>query len=99
MTITAKFAATCTACQQRITPGQQIEWSKGAPVRHTSCDATTTATRPTRRDAAPRYGSYATIGARTRARQRATGWTGCRCGSIEDMPRASDCADCRHAND
>lgn len=26
-------------------------------------------------------------------------WSGCRCGSIEDQPRASDCASCRFDNE
>jgi len=42
MTITAKFASRCAACGQTITPGTKIEWTKGSPVRHTSCEATTT---------------------------------------------------------
>ena len=40
MTITAKFASRCATCGQTITPGTKIEWAKGAPVRHTSCEAT-----------------------------------------------------------
>lgn len=40
MTITAKYASTCTACSRPVTPGQQIEWAKGSRgVRHTSCGA------------------------------------------------------------
>lgn len=40
MTITARYAATCTACHRPVTPGQQIEWRKGSrDVRHTDCDA------------------------------------------------------------
>jgi len=30
-----------------------------------------------------------------RSRHRGT-WTGCRCGSIEENPRDSDCASCQH---
>lgn len=45
------------------------------------------------------YGSYGTIGARMEARQRATGWSGCACGSIEGQPRASDCRSCRFDNE
>jgi hypothetical protein len=41
------------------------------------------------------YGSYRTIGARMESR-RASGWTGCSCGSIEGQPRRSDCASCQH---
>lgn len=43
MSITARYAATCTACQAPIRPGQQIEWSKGQPARHTSCASAATA--------------------------------------------------------
>lgn len=39
MTITAKYAATCAACRKPIQPGQQIEWAKGTPTRHTDCAA------------------------------------------------------------
>jgi hypothetical protein len=46
-----------------------------------------------------RYGSYSTIGERTRERMDRTGWTGCSCGSIEGHPRPSDCASCRFDND
>lgn len=49
---------------------------------------------------APRHhvgavGSYRTIGQRMESR-RASGWTGCSCGSIEGRPRNSDCAQCQH---
>ena len=47
MTITARYPAKCSACGQDITPGQQIEWSKGQPVRHTTCGASTTSVAPT----------------------------------------------------
>lgn len=51
MTITARYASRCASCQQAITPGQQIEWRKGAPSRHTSCGSasSTTTTAPARR--------------------------------------------------
>ena len=55
MTITAKFASRCGSCGQPVSPGQQIEWTKGSPVRHTSCGASTGApaatqsARPARR--------------------------------------------------
>jgi len=54
MTITAKFASRCASCGQTVTPGQQIEWTKGSPVRHTTCGASTSAqatqsARPARR--------------------------------------------------
>ena len=37
MVITAKFASVCPCCSQRIHVGSKIEWSKGAPARHTAC--------------------------------------------------------------
>lgn len=37
MTITAKYAATCPCCRAAITPGQQVEWTKGTPAKHTAC--------------------------------------------------------------
>lgn len=45
MTITAKFPASCASCGGRIIPGQRIEWSKGAPARHTSCPGATAGTQ------------------------------------------------------
>jgi hypothetical protein len=42
MTITAKFASTCAACQGAISPGEQIEWKKGAKSRHAHCAAPVT---------------------------------------------------------
>lgn len=44
MTITAKFASRCATCGETITPGTKIEWTKGAPVRHTACPTTGVAT-------------------------------------------------------
>lgn len=42
MTITARYASTCTACGHVVTPGQQIEWTRGSrDVRHTDCAHTT----------------------------------------------------------
>lgn len=42
MTITARYASTCTACHRAITIGQQIEWERGRKaVRHTDCAHTT----------------------------------------------------------
>lgn len=41
MTITAKYASRCASCGQTITPGTTIEWTKGGPVRHTSCGGAT----------------------------------------------------------
>jgi len=49
MTITAKFSSRCATCGQTIIPGTTIEWTKGSPVRHTSCDATSTAPAATTR--------------------------------------------------
>jgi hypothetical protein len=51
MTITAKFPSRCSSCGQPITPGQKIEWTKGSPVRHTSCNAqaAVSSSKPARR--------------------------------------------------
>ena len=38
--ITARFPGKCAACKAPIVPGQQIEWSKGAPARHQDCTKT-----------------------------------------------------------
>ena len=47
MTITAKYASTCTVCHRHIAPGEKIEWQKGVTgVTHTSCGGHTTACRP-----------------------------------------------------
>lgn len=43
-----------------------------------------------------RTGSYSSIGARRNVRMARTNWTGCSCGSIEGLPRPSDCASCQH---
>lgn len=40
MTITARYASRCASCGGSVTPGQQVEWAKGSPVRHTACEAT-----------------------------------------------------------
>ncbi len=48
MTITAKYAATCSACRRPILPGQRIEWSKGQPVRHTTCGTADSTSAPAR---------------------------------------------------
>lgn len=37
MTITARYPGTCPTCHQHITPGQQIEWTKGEKPKHTRC--------------------------------------------------------------
>jgi hypothetical protein len=39
MTITAKYPSKCAACGGAISAGEQIEWSKGSPARHTQCNA------------------------------------------------------------
>jgi hypothetical protein len=42
MTISAKFAGTCTACGQPIAVGDSIEWQRGVKgSRHTACPAKT----------------------------------------------------------
>lgn len=43
MTITARYPGTCPTCHAPITPGQQIEWTKGAKPRHTTCGASASA--------------------------------------------------------
>lgn len=40
MSITAKFPGTCTKCSKPITPGQTIEWRKGAGSHHVDCSST-----------------------------------------------------------
>lgn len=37
MTITAKYTGTCAVCGNAIRKGDQIEWTKGEPPRHTEC--------------------------------------------------------------
>lgn len=37
MTIKAKYPGTCPTCNGPITPGQNIEWSRGTRPRHTTC--------------------------------------------------------------
>lgn len=66
MTITARYAGRCTTCGQAITPGQQIEWARGAS-RHTTCPTTTTAPPAQRRRPATRRVSSARPAARRRA--------------------------------
>lgn len=38
MQITAKFASVCSSCGSRIWVGARVEWSKGSPARHVSCE-------------------------------------------------------------
>lgn len=53
MTITARFPGKCSECQQAISPGDKIDWDKGAKkVRHESCDSAAAAT-PTAASFAP----------------------------------------------
>jgi len=42
MTITAKFPGKCARCGGAVAPGEKIEWSKGAPIRHSDCSAAPT---------------------------------------------------------
>ncbi len=37
MTIIAKFSSTCPSCNQRIQPGERVEWTKGSPAKHVAC--------------------------------------------------------------
>ena len=82
MTITARYASRCATCAQPIHVGEQIEWNKGSPSRHTTC---------------PAQSATPVLAARKpRAVRRSGGkWTGCSCGSIEEYPRPTDCASCR----
>lgn len=62
MTITARYASTCSACHQTITPGQQIEWERGSKiVRHTRCETASQA--PVSAPSAPTV-TYETVGTR-----------------------------------
>jgi hypothetical protein len=80
MTITAKYAATCPACNRPIRAGDKIEWQRGTKARHTSCAGS--ATQTSRRVLVAK-------------RKRGT-WTGCSCGSVEEYERDSDCSSCQH---
>src|SRR5262245_17094952 len=40
-TITAKYRSSCGVCGQRITPGTQIEYTRGQPARHLDCTPVT----------------------------------------------------------
>lgn len=83
MIITAKYAARCPVCSQSIAAGSKIEWSKGAPAKHVSCAGGTVQARSA---TAARSSRYSLRGK----------WTGCACGSIEDVARKSDCTSCRY---
>jgi len=39
MIITAKFASTCPSCSRYISPGDKVEWTKGAKATHVNCSA------------------------------------------------------------
>lgn len=86
MTITARYASTCPTCSHAITPGQQVEWTRGSQARHVDCGASVprTTAAPARRPA-----------------RRPGRWTGCSCGSREDrdgdlIPSDSNCASCEY---
>lgn len=50
MTITAKFASTCTTCHRPVSIGARVEWVKGVSgVRHTDCAVSTGAPASSRR--------------------------------------------------
>lgn len=90
MTITAKYASICPCCAKSISPGDKVEWSKGAKARHVVC--TSTASAPV----------YMTRTARQSTGARRPGkWTGCSCGSREDsygdlISSARNCSSCEH---
>lgn len=98
MIIVAKFASVCPCCSQRIQPGSRVEWSKGAPAKHTACAQ------------GPSHGPAAVLGMTTvkvadMPRRRYSGsrgrWTGCSCGSREDsagdlIDSPKNCSSCVH---
>lgn len=51
MTITARYAGTCTKCSSPIAVGVKIEWTKGTKPAHTECPQAVApaTTRPARR--------------------------------------------------
>jgi len=85
MIITAKFASVCPCCSGRITPGAKVEWNKGSKASHVACGT-----------ASASYSRVPVRGATFAGSASRGRWTGCRCGSIEDQPRDSDCASCQH---
>ena len=106
MSITAKYAAVCSSCKGRIAPGQKIEWTKGQPVRHTTCGSAIATAAAKATPGTCRCGksidakytqcySCANPGAAKSTRRRGT-WTGCSCGSVEEYERDGDCFSCRH---
>lgn len=46
MTITAKFPGICPCCSKSITPGDKVEWSKGAKARHSACSGAPSVSAP-----------------------------------------------------
>lgn len=54
----------------------------------------------TNHDGSQHAGAYRYTGGARRSgptgARRASGWTGCSCGSIEGRPRSSDCKSCQH---
>lgn len=55
MTISAKYPGVCNKCGGAISPGQQIEWAKGAGATHSACGGTTTAPAAAGSPSRPRY--------------------------------------------
>lgn len=83
MAITAKFPGWCGACRGPIAAGDRIEWAKGTPTRHVACGTAPLVATPQR---AP---------APSVTRRQSGTRTGCRCGSIEEYSRDSDCRQCK----
>lgn len=79
MTITAKFAGTCSKCHGSIAVGESIEWQRGMPARHTSCPSESPYRRPgpARRHYRPSVASYWAPSPRVAspAEQRAENWS------------------------
>jgi len=83
MTITAKFQSKCSVCRCDIFPGQRVEWTKGQPVRHPTCQVGTTfgpqgsapkSTAPRSNPRANRYSGECCCGAYVAAGAGAWGW-------------------------
>lgn len=65
MTITARYASTCSTCHQSIQPGQRIEWTRGDPtVRHMSCETATSTAQAAPSAPIASAVTYETVGAR-----------------------------------
>lgn len=87
MIITAKFASACPCCNNRITAGSKVEWSRGSKAMHLGCAAQ------------PGAKTAAVSPARAPAQRRSNGLgrrTGCSCGSQEGGSKSTDCWTCRH---